>query len=177
MMKRMTRIQRRRRAFTLVELVLSMAVMTVLLGGLASAMILASRAVPDRKSTLAAAMDGSYAADQLAAELFVAKSFSVRSATAVKFTLDDRNADGVDDTIRYEWSGTAGAPLTRKYNLAATVTVLSDVNEFVLGYDVIGVTGRNYLTGVRIKLRAGNDDSARSETSVQVLNEPEVTAP
>jgi hypothetical protein len=57
------------------------------------------------------------------------------------------------------------------------VTILSDVNEFGLGYDVVGVTGRNYLTGVRIKLRAGNNDAARSETSVQVLNEPEVTGP
>ncbi|MDO8631262.1 MAG: prepilin-type N-terminal cleavage/methylation domain-containing protein [Phycisphaerales bacterium] len=173
----MTRIPRRRRAFTLVELMLSMAVMTVLLGGLASAMMIASRAVPDRSTPLGATLDSAYAADQLAAELFVAKTFTVRSATAVEFTVADRNNDTVDETIRYEWSGAPGAPLTRKYNIAAAVTVLSDVNEFGLGYDVIGVTGRNYLTGVRIKLRAGNNDSARSETSVQVLNEPEVIGP
>lgn len=158
-------------------MILSMAVMAVLMGGLASALMIAARAVPDRKTTLGATLDGAYAADQLAAELFVAKTFTLRSATAVEFTVADRNNDAVDETIRYEWSGTADAPLTRKYNVAAAVTVLSDVNEFGLGYDVISATGRNYLTGVRIKLRAGNNDSARSETSVRVLNEPEVIGP
>jgi hypothetical protein len=86
----------------------------------------------------------------------------------------DRNNDAVDETIRYEWSGTPGASLTRKYNVAAAVTVLSDVNEFGLSYEVMVVTELNYLTGMRIKLRAGNNASARAETAVQILNEPEV---
>lgn len=139
MMKRMTRIPRRRRAYTLIELVLSMAVMTVLLGGLSSAMMIASRAVPDRNTTLGATLDSANAGDQLAAELFVAKSFSVRSPTAVEFTLADRNADGIDETIRYEWSGAPGASLTRKYNADAAVTVVADVNEFTLVYNVAAV--------------------------------------
>jgi len=116
-----------------------MAIMTVLLGGLASAMMIASRAVPDRNTTLGATLDSAYAADQLAAELFTAKSFTVRTSTAVEFTVADRNNDGADETIRYQWSGVPGASLTRKYNAGLAVTVAGDVNEFALLYDVVAV--------------------------------------
>ena len=132
----MHQVRHFRRAFTLVELVLSMAVMSILLGGLASAMIIATRAIPNRESALGAAMDSAYATDQLAGELVVAKSFSVRSPTVVEFKVDDRNNDGVDEVIRYEWPGTPGDLLTRKYNSDAAVPVIENVNEFGLQYDI-----------------------------------------
>jgi prepilin-type N-terminal cleavage/methylation domain-containing protein len=105
-----------RRGFTLVEMVLSMAVMTILLGGIASAMILASRAMPDLATPLKAMADGYYAADQLAGELFAAQTITARSATSVTFTVADRNNDSIAETIRYSWGG-AGQPLTRQYNI------------------------------------------------------------
>jgi len=107
-----------RRGFTLVEMVLSMAVMTILLGGIASAMILASRAMPDLATPLKATADGYHAADQLAGELYAAQTIIARSATSVTFTVADRNVppDNIPETIQYSWSGVAGQPLTRKYN-------------------------------------------------------------
>ena len=66
----------KRRAVTLVELVLSMAVMTVLIGGIGSAMVLASRAVPDDDSSASALIGGYRAAEEIAGELFVARTFT-----------------------------------------------------------------------------------------------------
>ncbi|MCH7595423.1 MAG: prepilin-type N-terminal cleavage/methylation domain-containing protein [Planctomycetes bacterium] len=176
------RKRRRRRAFTLLELLFAMVAMTALMGGLASALMLASRAIPDDASPAAVAIDAYYAADQIAGELFCAQSFSERTATAITFTVADRDNDTIAETIRYAWSGTPGDPLTRQYNAAAAVAVVDDVREFEIQYEVKMVTQASppdlfYLTGVRIVLRIGGDTSTRVDTAVQVLNAPEVSGP
>ncbi len=176
------RTQRRRRAFTLLELLFAMVAMTALMGGLASALMLASRAIPDDASPAAVAIDAYYAADQIAGELFCARSFSERTATAITFTVADRDNDAIAETIRYAWSGTPGDPLTRQYNTATAVAVVDDVRLFEIRYDVKTVTrtpppDSYYLTGARIALRIGADASTRVDTAVQVLNTPEVAGP
>jgi prepilin-type N-terminal cleavage/methylation domain-containing protein len=123
------------RGFTLVELVASVAVMTVVTGGIASAMLLASHAVPDGRSAGDAVLQGYNASEQIVSELYCAQSFSVRTATAVEFAVADRDNDSNPETIRYEWSGTPGEPLTRQYNGAAAATVADDVQEFDLAYN------------------------------------------
>ncbi len=172
----------RRRAFTLLELVFAMVAMTALMGGLASALVLASRAIPDDTSPAAVAIDAYYAADQIAGELFCARSFSERSAIATTFTVADRDNDAIAETIRYAWAGTPGDPLTRQYNTAAAVAVVDDVREFEIRYDVKTVTRASppdlyYLTGTRIALRIGADAATRVDTAVQVINAPEVGGP
>jgi hypothetical protein len=72
----------------------------------------------------------------MCAELQYATAINQRSATMIEFKLADRNGDGLPETVRYEWSGTAGAALTRKYNNGTAVDVLSDVREFGLSCDV-----------------------------------------
>ena len=161
-----------RRGFTLVEMVLSMAVMTVLLGGIASAMILASRALPDIETPLKAKADGYHAADGLAGELFAAQTITFRSATVVEFTVADRNADSNAETIRYSWSGVAGQPLTRRYNNGTIDTVLENIYQFDLRYDTQSVSGQPKVTVVHITIRAGADATSRVDTSVQLLNQP-----
>lgn len=131
---------RRRRGFTLIELVVSLSVMTILMAGIASALVIASRALPDRDSPVSVAVDAAEIVERITAELYDAQSFGVRSATSVAFTVQDRTGDGNPDTIRYAWSGTPGAPLTRKVNLALPYTVLENVQEFALSYDVRSVT-------------------------------------
>jgi prepilin-type N-terminal cleavage/methylation domain-containing protein len=124
-----------RRGFTLVEMVLSMTVMTILLGGIASAMILASRAMPDVATPLTNTVEGYHATDQVGSELYAAQSFTIMSPTDVQFTVADRNNDGAPETIRYTWSGVAGAPLKRQYNSDAAADLVDNVNEFALTYD------------------------------------------
>lgn len=162
-----------RRGFTLVEMVLSMAVMTILLGGIASAMILASRAMPDLATPLKAMADGYYVADQLAGELYAAQTISTtfRSATGVEFTVADRNNDSIAETIRYSWGG-AGQPLTRQYNNGVASAVLNNVYQFNLGYVTQVISGATKVTVVNITTRVGADATSRVDTSVQLLNQP-----
>ncbi len=172
-----------RRGFTLVELTLSMAVLTVLMGGMASALFLAGRAVPDRETPLKATSEGFHAADQLAGELFAAQALTTRSATTVEFTVPDRcpvppiahpdcNGTNNPEIIRYAWNSVAGGPLTRRYNNGAVENVLENVYQFELRFDTQSVGGQDKVTAVHITLRRGPDATARVDSSVQLLNQP-----
>lgn len=132
------------RAYTLVELVLSMTIMTLLMGGLGSAIVIANRAIPDPNSTTAATLDGYYATEQIAADLYVAQSFTVRTPTTVEFTVADRNhGEPGPELIRYEWSGTEGDPLTLQYNANPPTDVVPEVYDFDLTY---GLTTKSETT-------------------------------
>jgi prepilin-type N-terminal cleavage/methylation domain-containing protein len=120
--------------FTLVELVVAVAVMAVIMVGMGSAMLIAGRALPQAQSATSSTITAAEAAEQMTAELQYATAINQRSATMIEFTVSDRNGDEVPETIRYEWSGTAGAPLTRRYNAGATAEALSNVREFSLSY-------------------------------------------
>ncbi|MBN2129397.1 MAG: hypothetical protein JW741_07865, partial [Sedimentisphaerales bacterium] len=48
----------------------------------------------------------------------------------------DRNNDDVPETIRYEWSGAPGDPLTRQYNGGAVVEIVGNVERLDLAYDL-----------------------------------------
>ena len=99
-----------RSAFTLVEVVMSMAIMAVLMAGIASAMLMAGQTLPDADDTSVAVASGSQAVDQIAGDLYCATSFTRRAANEVEFTVDDRNGDEAPELIRYAWSGTPGEP-------------------------------------------------------------------
>lgn len=155
----------RRRAFTLVELTLGLAVTTLLLGGLASAMVLASRALPQNDSVPIATLNASRCVEDLAGELFSAEAFTERTATSVEFTVPDRNADAIPETIRYSWSGSPGDSLMREYNGVGS-TAIAGVSDFALNY--------------HLKTVAAEGDPLPGEvvSSVPVTNIPlEVAAP
>jgi len=128
------------RGFTLVELVLALAIMSILMTGLASAIIIASHALPDGDSPGHAVVKAAEAADRIAEEIRSALWIRERTATSVEFTVPDRDSDGLPERIRYAWSGTAGDALTRQYNGGAVVDVVDSVQEFDLGYDLRAVT-------------------------------------
>lgn len=134
----MHRTDQRQRAVTLIELTTSVAVMSILIGGLGSAVVLASRAMPDPDSLATAVTEGYYVTEQIAGELLCAQSFTVRTATTVEFTVADRDppVNPGPETIRYEWSGTPGDPLMRDYNGTGAVEVLGNVNSFDLTYGI-----------------------------------------
>ncbi len=144
----LNRTPQRRRAVTLLELTVSTAVAVVLIGGLASAVVIASRAIPDDQSPSSVTIDGYYATEQIAGELLCAQSFTERSATTVEFTVSNRDKpcdcdtnptchpDCAPETIRYDWSGIPGDALTRQYNGGSIVEVVKDVHEFDLTYGI-----------------------------------------
>lgn len=105
-----------RRAVTLVEMVVSLGITSIILCACGSVMLITNRAIsisaagPVVSTALANA-----AADQVAADLKMALQITERTATAVTFTVPDRNGDSLPETLRYAWAG-PGSPLTRQYN-------------------------------------------------------------
>lgn len=119
-----------RRGFTLVELIVSSAVAGLIIFGLASAIVLVSRAISSETSAPAAVSSAATVVDALARDLQYALSVMEHGSRAIEVTVPDRTADGNPETIRYEWDGKVGSPLIWTYNgksveLAQTVTALT----------------------------------------------------
>ena len=123
-------------AFSLIELVVTIAVMSVIMLGVGSAMLIASHAVPTADSPTGAMLVAGRVAAQIATELQYAVSVIDSNATAIEFTVADRDGNDMPETIRYEWSGTPGDPLIRKYNSTAALALLADVSQFDLSYNL-----------------------------------------
>ena len=131
----------RRSAATLVELIAGLSITAVLMGGLLSAVTLASRAIPSPEDPLADAMEASHAAEQIAADLYCARLFSKTTATAVEFSVADRG------TISYSWAGTPGDPLAWRYGGDPEVELVPDVHEFNVTYGVETVSETTIVDG------------------------------
>ncbi len=125
----------KRPAWTLAEAVVSTGVMSILMLGLGSTIIVASKAVPTRDDPAARASDTAIALQEMAADLTAATGFTAYTSRAVTFTVADRDNDGSPETISYAWSGSPGDPLTRRVNGGRTVVVAPSLNSFSLGYD------------------------------------------
>lgn len=121
-------------AFTLAEMVLSLAIVAVLVGAMTSVLMLSLRAIDDRTNPAGKAVRAAEAADQILADLAVAIEFTERSATSATFTVPDRTGDGLPETIRYVWSGVAGDPLVREFNTDKDTQFLPDVRQFSLTF-------------------------------------------
>lgn len=126
----------RRMGYTLAEVVMSTGIGVVLVGTLASAVVISGYALPDRQSVVQVVNDTSLALEQLTTELQYAQVINSYNARMIEFVVADRDADGAAERIRYEWSGTPGAPLTRKENSGAAKNLLSTVQDFALSYDI-----------------------------------------
>ena len=113
----------------------AMAASSLLIAGMTSAIFLAIRSA-DTNSATTVAINGSLTLEDITAELRDAVYFKQRTATSVMFTVPDRDGDGDVETIRYSWSGTAGAPLNREYNGGTAVATLDNVHAFSLVYNL-----------------------------------------
>ncbi len=127
----MTRHQTSRRGQTLAEVLISTAVVSVIMGGMSSVMMLSARTLTN--NTVEVCVSGD-AGDQVTTDLKLAQEFSERTATAVTMKVPDRDGDNQPETIRYSWSGASGAPLMREYNGGDPVAVAENVSHFDLSY-------------------------------------------
>lgn len=159
-----------RRGATLVELVVSMAAATILMGGLASAVVLATRALPENRGVLENVTAASQVGQQVAADLGCAMAVLSRSARLIEFQVPDRNGDGDPETIRYAWSGTAGDPLYRQYNGNTAVAVLDNVGLFQLDYETVLITTTGDATeneSGETELRSYNASTSLSDFKIK----------
>ncbi len=130
-----------RPAFTLLELILASATATILIGGLATSVFIATRAYDDADGQIAREIAAASVIEDICAEMSVARRFSERSSTAVTFTVPDRDDDGFDETIRYSWSGVANTDLTKQYNQNTPETILANVHSVNFEYFVRSLEG------------------------------------
>jgi hypothetical protein len=130
--RQLTRRPAARRAYTLIELLVATASSTILVGGLASSLLIASRPLAQDATPAADANRSAMALAQLSADLRHALRFTERTATAITFTIPDRNGDQLPEIIRYSWSGTLGDSLMYQINSEPALAVASDVKQFNL---------------------------------------------
>jgi Tfp pilus assembly protein PilW len=121
-----------RRGYTLIELLVSMSTGALVLAGLASSLYISTKTLTPDVTATAESNRSSLALARIAADLRLALNFTERTATAITFTVPDRTGDGAVDTIRYSWSGTAGAPLLYKLNTSTAVAVATNIQQFNL---------------------------------------------
>jgi prepilin-type N-terminal cleavage/methylation domain-containing protein len=157
---------RSRAAYTLVEMVISMAILAILMVALASAVTIAGRAADAAKGPASRATTASETIGQIAGELRTALTFTERNAHAITFTVPDRNNDGAPETIRYAWSGIPGDPLTRTYNGSAPSTFADNVQtlDFSYLFRSVGPAPPPPTTETPEMLLASNDDFAGAGT-------------
>ena len=124
-----------RRAFTLVEMLMSLLIISVIMLGLQSAILIAGRAAPGANNGRLYCVGAGQGADQFQADLATATAFNTMTATSVNFTVPDRNGDGNPETIQYSWDGVSGDALQRTINGGTAVAVVPNVTEFALTYD------------------------------------------
>lgn len=104
-----------RRAVTLAELIMVIGVAPLLFGVIASVLVIALHALPDKNDMGATAIDRRGRLAEFADEALGATAVSVASATEFAFTTQDRNSDGSLDAFSYSWSGTVGDPLVKRW--------------------------------------------------------------
>ena len=119
------------RAFTLLEVMLSTVIIAMIMLAMTSVMTLSTRCLTSRGEDVGRASD---VIDEITTDLNLAESFSEKTATAVTFTVPDRDDNGSSETIRYSWSGTPGDSIMRAYNGGTEVAVADDVQYFSMEY-------------------------------------------
>ncbi len=124
-----------RHALSLVEMMISLSMLTVILGASVSLILISARAMSSEASNVGSdAVVARAAADQILDDLKMATAITEQSATAITMKVPDRDGDNAEETIRYAWSGVAGAPLTRQYNARAAATLASNVTSLNFSY-------------------------------------------
>lgn len=118
-----------RRGFQLVELVVSMAIASVLISGLASAIVITSKAASVAQQTHSTTWRTDAAIDRLRSHISQATSITAKSASSVELVTVDAAQNRA--LVRYQWPGT-GSPLEFSINGASPRQLTEPLDKFEL---------------------------------------------
>lgn len=108
-----------RSAFSLVELSVSILIVSLLMLGLMSSIQIVTQASQLVDGPVQETTSLARAVEQMSADLRVAQTFIERSSDAVEFTVADRDGDGNAERIRYQWAAAGDHSLTRTLSYSA----------------------------------------------------------
>lgn len=124
-----------RRGLSLMEMMISLSMLTVILGASISLILISARAMSSEASNVGSdAVVARAATDQILDDLKMATAITEQTSRAITMKVPDRDGDNAEETIRYAWSGVAGAPLTRQYNARAAATLATNVTSLNFSY-------------------------------------------
>lgn len=156
---------RTRRAFTLVEATVTMAVTSILVVGMGAALTMSVRAVDRGTDPNSKAQDAARAARIIADDAAVAKAFTLVSNDAIEFAVPSRDGSGTDLTIRYALD--REGQLTRSYNGGSTGVVGAGLSS--LGFAFTSRGGSD-LSGDELLLSSFNGSPSASQKSASITS-------
>lgn len=119
---------------TLLEMLLSLVLLSIVMASVSSAVMFASKAVPDDSSPTGSLISDSSVLSRIAEDLEAARYVIEQTDHAVAVVVADRNGDDLPERIRYAWSGIRGEPLFYQLNDEAAVVLVDAVSVFDLSY-------------------------------------------
>ncbi len=122
---------RARAGFTLIELVVASAIISILMAAVGSAVVIAAKATPAATSAERLTATANQVVQEIARELSQATTITTAAAQSVSFTVPDRTGDAAAETIIYRLNGRA---LERVTNGGTAVILSDNVKAFNLGY-------------------------------------------
>jgi len=125
---------RRHSGYTLIEMVLALAIMSTLLLGMSASIVIASRTVSDGLDVVGLALQTSDVLGEVNSDLSMAEAFVDRSDSSVTFCVPDRDGDGQSDVVRYWWTGADDKRLMKQINDGPEIALAEDVRQFGLTY-------------------------------------------
>ena len=166
--------KRNAKAFTLLETVLSLAVGSILLMSLGSAVIIMSKAVPQTASASSIRNKSTRQIYNIARNIQTAKEVIKAERYTFIFEVDDRNGDGSDDTIQYAFN-TAENTLGISFNGSAIKIIEEDLYNFTFDYNTISnkdITVK--ITDLKISHQKSAHTSTMMMRNVRMINRPKV---
>lgn len=128
----------RLRGFSLAELLVAMTIVSLLMAGIGSAVLIATHALPSRTGAQATRMDAAALLDQIESELAYAVTVPERTATAIAFAVPDRDGNGNAERIRYSYSA-AAKTISREYSGSTAQAMLTGVESLAFEYVYVPV--------------------------------------
>lgn len=161
----------RRSGHTLLEMMLSLTLLSIIAVSVGSAVMLASQATPEEGSPTATLLSDSKVLARIAEDLSLAMYIPERSANTVTIVVADRTGDGLPDRITYAWSGTPGMPLTFELNDQSPVALIQQVDQFELDFTIAtqtkAIPAPNSTAGTEVLLSESSDTSDSNQYDIQ----------
>ena len=132
--------------YTLIEMVLALAITSTLLLGMTASIVIASRTVSDGLDVVALALRTSDVLGEVNSDLSMAEAFVERTDSSVTFCVPDRDGDGQSDLLRYWWTGSTDKRLMKQVNGGPDISLAEDVHQFTLTYGLSTMAAETMTT-------------------------------